>query len=106
MWLGTHSGAASGRSPSSGMAEAAAAAATGSMDTASGFLGKLVSVRYTLTAELGEQTLEADVFAIDRALRRLVFRRSHAHTWMKADYFFLPASSISEITVRGLCGRA
>lgn len=71
------------------------------MDTASGFLGKLVSVRYTLTAELGEQTLEADVFAIDRALRRLVFRRSHAHTWMKADYYFLPASSISEITVRG-----
>lgn len=45
--------------------------------------------------------LEADLFAIDGHRGTAVFRRVHAHTYQKADYFFIPLAAISAFEVLG-----
>lgn len=76
----------------------ATASITAAMDSANAAIGKCVAVRYSVSSAARE--LEADVFAIDTQKNCVVFRRAHAHTWQKADYFVLPASSITSLTVR------
>ena len=45
--------------------------------------------------------LEADLFAIDGARGLAVLRRVHAHTYQKADYFFIPIAAIQTVTRLG-----
>jgi hypothetical protein len=60
-------------------------------------------MRVTLSSTLleAEGPVQADVFAMDSDRGVLVLRRVHAHTYQKADYFFLPISSITAIALVG-----
>ncbi len=45
--------------------------------------------------------LEADLFAIDGARGLIVLRRVHAHTYQKADYFFIPIAAVTGVEKLG-----
>jgi hypothetical protein len=67
-------------------------------------LGKHVRVDFAKRAGYAplfgaEGQFEADVFAVDAALAQVVFRRAHAHTSSKADYFVVAIAGISALEV-------
>ena len=59
-------------------------------------------VRVTISGVVGvPETLEADLFAIDSTRGLAVLRRAHAHTYQKADYFFVPIAALTTIELLG-----
>lgn len=70
------------------------------MSASSAHVGKRVRVTTAGVAGIPE-TLEADMFAIDGARGLAVLRRVHAHTYQKADYFFIPIAALITIEILG-----
>ncbi len=71
-----------------------------SQSSHAGKVGK--RVRVTTSGVVGvPETLEADLFAIDGTRGLAVLRRAHAHTYQKADYFFVPVAALTTIEVLG-----
>lgn len=62
-------------------------------------VGSRVRVRASVAGV--PEVLEADLFAIHAHRGVAVFRRVHAHTYQKADYFFIPIAAISAFDVLG-----
>jgi hypothetical protein len=62
-------------------------------------LGARVRVTQSVAGVPAE--LEADLFAIDGARGLAVLRRVHAHTYQKADYFFIPIAAITAVVRLG-----
>lgn len=66
-------------------------------------LGKHVRLEFTPPVDGGAPlfggSVDADVFAEDLALRRVVFRRAIPHTHSKADYFVVAFDAIKSVLV-------
>jgi len=66
-------------------------------------LGRKVKVTLKGVKDISQTTVYdgVEVFAFDRNHGLVVFRNAHAHTYQKADYFFVPVVRITEIVDLG-----